>query len=300
MKKICTILAFLPALLGAADSSQEEYTLLVSSYENKDWKGVIETAKSSLKGDAESPFIGDLYYMTGVAYFNEGDYGIAEEYFSNFLQKSSAAKYFEDSIIYKFKIAEEYERGAGKHLMGWEFMPKWASGQDDAMKIYDEVIATLPHHEVAAKALANKSKMQWKRGKYKEAVDQYQTLINRFPKNELTPEAYSNIAMIYYEQSTEEFPGSDLIELAVLNLKKFKADFPGDEKVAQAEVMMGKMQNHYAKDLWESATYFEKKGKLVAARLYYEAIIQKYPASQYVSDATERMTVISAVLPEQV
>lgn len=298
MKKIYTLLVLLPALAWAANSSQEEYTLITSSYEKKDWKGVIETAKNSLKGKRESPFIGDMYFMTAVAYYNQGDFTLAEQYFSNFLEKSSSPKYFEDSIIYKFKIAEAYENGAGKHLMGYEFLPKWASAEDEAMTLYDEVIATLPHHEVAAKALANKSRMKWRQGKYKDAVDHYQTLITRFPKNVLTPEAYTNVAKIYLQQSKEEFAGVDLIEHAFINLKKFKADFPGDEKVLEAENLMVQMQDLYAKDLWESATYFEKKQKTQSARLYYEAIVQRYPSSQYVNDAKDKLEVLTAVLED--
>ena len=70
-------------------------------------------------------------------------------------------------------------------MLGWEKMPQWVSAHEDALNIYDEVIATLPRHDVAARSLFNKARMLSGDGKYKESIDSYQILIRRFPKHQL-------------------------------------------------------------------------------------------------------------------
>jgi len=300
MRKTILLLALLPTLICASENAQDNYNVLLTSYQKQNWQGLIEHAKDSFKEYPDSPFLSDIYFFTGVAYFNKGDFGLANMYFSNFLQKYATPKYFEEAIIYKFKIAEEFEKGAGKHLLGWEQMPQWASAYDDALELYDEVLATLPNHEIAAKALANKSRMQRKEGKYKESIDQYQTLIRRFPKNPLAPEAYLNIAQIYFEQSRDECPSADYLELAKVNLRKFKNDFPSDNKVSNAEAMMQEMQDEYAKDLWNSAIYFDKKQKKVSAELYLRAIVQRYPDSSFAKDASEKLSTLKSSSPDKI
>jgi len=99
------------------------------------------------------------------------------------------------------QIAEKYEKGAKKHVMGWEAMPQWASGYEDAIALYDEVISTLPRHDIAAKATFNKAGMLAREEKYKESIELFQNLIRKFPKHQLAPESYLAVARTYFEES---------------------------------------------------------------------------------------------------
>lgn len=295
---LCSVVVLpMACLLAAPVSVNDNYSSALNAYQKKQWGQVIDHSKLIIKDFSDSAFLSDIYFLTGVAYFQKRDYEMSNYYFSQFLEKYSTPKYFEEALEFKFKIAEKFELGAGKHLFGWESMPRWLPSWEEAYALYDEVIKTLPRHEITAKALHNKARMFTADGKFKEAVDAYQTLIRRFPKNPLAPDAYLLIAEVYLKESLENYPDRDYLEQARLNLKKFRYDFPREDKIVRAESIFSEMQDRYAKDLWDSAEYFLKKKKHPSAFLYYNSILSKYPESRYAQSAIERIRELSRKNP---
>ena len=270
-------------------SPQQEYNEAVLAFRSKNWEGLKHCAKKIIDTSPHSPFLPDLYFYMGVALFHQGDYDHANQYFSDFLKYYASPKHFEEVFLYKFQIAEKFQRGAKKHLMGLSSLPRWVPAWEEAYPIYDEVITSLPRHELAAKALFNKGEMLWEEGRYGEAIEIYESLIRRFSKSPLAPKSYVVIAKIYFDQSKQSFPDPNFLDQAKLNRKRFKRDFPGDAKVEEVEKIFQSMQNFYAEDLWESAKYFDKKKKPASSIIYYTSIVKKYPDTPYASLALQRI-----------
>ncbi len=294
------MIASLSALEDDGLSMQEAYNVALESFQKREWNQLKSQSKQAIEAFPASPFLSDLYYYVGVAYFSQHDYEMANFYFSQFLEKYATPKYFEEAVVYKYLIAEQFQKGERKHLMGVEAMPRIVSAWDDAYAIYDEVIATLPRHEVAAKALFNKAEMKIEEGDSKEAIELYQTMIRRFPKHNLTPKAYLAIAKSFLQESQGNFPDKEFLEQAQLNYRKFRAEFPGEDRLVDAEAMLAQMQDRYARDLWESANYYDKKQKFQSSFLYYLSIVRNYPESKYAHLALQRVSEIKIHHPDKV
>ena len=141
MKKIF----FVVATALQAVSPQEAYNAALVAFHEKQWEKVRLEAREVFEKAPESPFLSDLYFYVGSAYFHQKDYEQANFYFSEFLKKYASPKYFEEAIVYKFQIAEAYQKGAKKHVMGMASMPQWIPARDDAYALYDEVTALGTH-----------------------------------------------------------------------------------------------------------------------------------------------------------
>ena len=279
---------------------QEEYNVALVAFQKKKWNDVKLHAKKVIDLAPDSPFVTELLFYMGAAYFHQKDFDLANYYFTQFLKDYNSPKYFEEAIVYKFHIGEEFQKGARKHLLGYEKLPKMTSAWEDAYLIYDEVITTLPRHEVAAKALYNKASMQRLEGKFAESIETYQTLIRRFPKDPLAPKSYVAVAESYCSESKDLFPDRDFLDQARLNAKKFRRDFPSDVRTDEVDKMLSTMQNNYAQDLWESANYFAKKKKMQSSILYYTSIVRKYPESKYASLALKKISQLKVNYPVEV
>lgn len=279
---------------AVGQSVEDRYGSALSAYQKKEYKAVIEDAKFIIQNAPASPLAAETTFILAVSYFQLKDFDLANNYFSQFIEKYATKEHFEEAIEYKYKIAEEFELGSGRHMFGLEKLPKWVSAWEDALELYDEVIKTLPNHEVAAKAMYRKAGMLRNDRKFKEALEAYRTITRRFPKHPLAPESYLEIAKTYTEQSKVEFADRDFLQQARLNYKRFKRDFPSEERLIEAEALLVQMQDTYAKELWVSAQYFEKKKKYDAARLYYEKIARLYPESTYAKEAVAKLSISEA------
>ncbi len=274
----------------ATMSVQEHYSAAMSAYQEQNWEMVIHHCVIVIKNFGSSPFAQEAYFYLGAGYFHTGEFEFSNRFFSKYLKRQATPKFFEEAIQYKFKIAEKFHKGARLHVLGLENMPKWVPARDEAIAIYDEVITALPHHELAAQALFGKAKLLLKAEEYKSSVETYQVLIRRFPKHPLAVESYIGVSEVYLTQAQAEYPDQDFLDLSEINLRKFRQNFPGDEKIAVAEKMMLDMKEVYASDLYDTGRFYERTSKPHAAYIYYTRILAKYPETKVSGFANKRLS----------
>ncbi len=277
----------------ATMSVQEHYSAAMDAYQKKDWEELIHQAMIITKNFPSTPFANESLFYLGVGYFNLREFEESNQYFSTYLKRNATPKHFEDAIQYKFSIAEKFQNGAKKRVLGWEGMPKILPAREDALNIYEEVITALPHDELAAKALFGKAKLLFKEEEFKSSVEAFQTLIRRFPKNPLAAESYIGIGEVYLTQCKKQYPDPDFLDLAEINLRKFRLDFPGEDRVVIAEKMFLDMQEVYAASLFETGQYFERTKKPHASIIYYNKVVSNYPATHAAKLSEKRLDALN-------
>ncbi len=280
----------------ATASVQEHYSFSQDAYQKKNWNEVVRQNIIIIKNFPDSPFTEEAMFYLGVGYFYINEYELANENFSDYLKKLSAPKHFEEVMKYKFLIAEGFRNGNKKRLLGLQKMPKIIPAKEEALTIYEEVITALPNHDFAAQSLFGKAEILLSQEEFRTCIETFQTLIRRFSKHPLAPESYVGIAKSYLAQCKVQYPDPDFLDLAEINLRKFKQDFPREDKVSTVESMLEEMKEIYAKSLYDVAKFFERTKKANAAKIYYSQIIAKYPNTKLASISNKRLEVINAKL----
>ena len=266
----------------ATDYFQDIYK---NANQKKQWIAVLKDSRKLISGFPDSPFVSEAYYFQGIAFFELGDFDFSNEAFSKYLRNETTPKYFEQSIEYKFKIAEKFYEGAKRHLLGLKKLPRVLPAKDEALDIYEEIITTLPRHDLTARSLFKKGMLLYEFSDYKLSIEAFQILIRRFPKHHLAPEGYIGIQKVYLKQSKQEFTDPDVLELAEINLERFKSSFPGEPRVEKVNKMLIEMKDYFAKNLFEIGSFYQRTKKDDAAAIYYAKILSKYPQSSYAEKA---------------
>ena len=281
----------------ATMSPEEHAKLAYDAFEEYDWKEAAKQFNILALNYPLSDMNKEAYFYSGVAYFNNEEYEFSNIQFTNYIKSQNNAKYYEEAIEYKFLVAEAFRNGARRHIMGYKQLPTWLSATEMAIDTYDEVIAALPCHDLAAQALYAKAFLLWDEDSFRESIDTFQILIKRFPKNELAPESYLCINRVYLEQSKREFQNPDLLSLAQLNARKFARDFPGEERLAEANEDVLAIKEVYANGLYETGQYYERKGSPKASLLYYKKAIEKFPETKVSELCKQRFYAITGEFP---
>jgi outer membrane protein assembly factor BamD (BamD/ComL family) len=275
-------------------SAQEYNGYLQQATNDKDWWAVVDYANILSYHFATSPFAQDAAFLIGEAYLNLGHPLMANDYFTAYLNNPNAPRRFEEAIAYKFSIAERFQNGEKKQLFNSHKAPKILSAKEDAIVIYDEVIATLPHSELAAKSLLGKAKIQAELEDYKQSLETLDLLIRRFPKHELAAEAYLEKIHVYNMQCQGRSLDPDLLDLAEVTLRKFRLVFPRESRLSEAESYIHKMEEAFAANLLDTGTFFQKTKKTPAAKIYYSKVIAKYPKTPAAIVAQEKLNDLRA------
>jgi outer membrane assembly lipoprotein YfiO len=272
-------------------SVQECYSLFLQAFEEKKWKELINYTQKVLRQFPDTPFAEEARYYQGVAYFHLGDYDLSNSLFSSYLKQSSAPKFFEEALTFKFTIAEKFRGGTKRHLFGSRKLPSWASAKEEALKIYDEVAQALPAHEIAAKSLLSKGDLLLQTEEFAESISTLEGLTRNFPKSEEALKAFVLIGKNYLVQINPKQQDMDLLSKAEINIRKLKEAFPqAEDRIQEVVKMLDRMKEVYAGSLFEVAQFFERTKKKNAAVIYYSKIIAQYPQTKSAEKSQKRMT----------
>lgn len=273
----------------ASVSPQEHFELGSQAIDACNWKEAARQFYIVSYNFPANPYGQEAFFYLGVAYFYLKEYDFANNAFSQYLKAHSNPRLFQEAVEYKYAIAERFKEGAKRRFFGTKKMPKWASGTSMALTIYDEVIAAVPCHEIAAQALVSKGMLLWQLKDYRQSVESFQMVIRRFPKHELAPECYVFISQVYLEQSWYEFQNPDVLAFAQINLRKFQQDFPREERLCEAQENVQQIKEIYARGLYDTGRFYERTCKWRAALIYYHNAIHQFPDTCVAQACQERI-----------
>lgn len=261
----------------ATRSPAEHFELGCKAFEDHNWKEAARQFRVVSRNYPNTTIGQDSNYYLGISYFYLEEYEFANDAFSQYLKCVNNPQFFQETVELKFAIAEKFKNGAKRRFFGTKQLPKWAPAKSLALTIYDEVIAAVPSHEIAAQALVSKGCLLWSMKDYHECIQSFQMVIKRFPKSELTPECYLLISKVFLEQCKYEFQNPDILAFAHINLRKFKQDFPRDERIVEAEGNVLAIKEVYAKGLYDTGQFYERTLKPRASIIYYYNAIKLFP-----------------------
>jgi outer membrane protein assembly factor BamD (BamD/ComL family) len=264
----------------------------------EDWSYTLHHARLLATRCSETPYAADAWYYVGVAYYYMKEYGHAARAFSTYLDTSTAPKFFEEALLYKFDIATQYEKGQCSRLFGKRYLPKFRPEKANALEMYDEIIAAMPREEVAIISTFRKGRMLGKMRDFKLANETFETLIRRYPKHPLAIEAYIAISELFLKQAHDEFPDGELVERAKLNAEKFARHFPGESRIEEAEAITADLQETVAASLYELADFYVRTKKPRAATIYFATVMKQFPTTSYAEQSKEQLANLKETFAE--
>ncbi len=283
----------------ATATVEEHYKLGMTALTNKDWDEAMHQFRVVTINFPDSSWGKEAHYFLGVSYYHIDDKDMANQSFTTYLQENANPAYFEETFQYKLAIGDAFFRNnAKRHMFGYEKLPAWMPDQDLALSIYDEVIRSMPHNDLAAKALLSKGDLLKKREEFRQSIDAYNQVIRKFPRTEFAQDAYSRIAKTYLKQAELDTHNPDILPLAQINLKKFAQDFPRDDKVQKAEDMFHEMKEIFASALFETGQFYERKKQPKASVLYYYSASEQFPDTKVAKSCKERLDALQAYCDE--
>lgn len=268
---------------------EDHWELGLQYLDQKNWKQACKQFNIVASNFPNATMGQDACFFLGVCWMNLNELDFANDAFTLYLKCKNNPAYFLEAIQYKFEIAEAFRCGAKRRILNTKQLPKWGDSTKLALQIYDEVIAAMPCHELAAQALYSKGQMHWVNKQYRESIECYQAICKRFPKNPLAPNSYIVINKIYLDQCQNEFQNPDILAFAQINLKRFKQEFPREERLEEAESDVMCIKEVYAKGLYETGQFYERTYHPHASVIYYSNAIRQFPDTQVAGLCRDRL-----------
>lgn len=219
----------------------------------------------------------EAYYYLGFSFYHLNELDLANATWNIYIQEEAEPSLLEDVMQAKLDIANRCHQGARGRLFGCRPFPKWSSGENLAMEIYDEIIATTPTSDLAASALIDRARLFCKQSAYQEAIDSLYLMVRRFPQHELAPVSYLTMQEVYLAWARADGQNPDTLSLAETALDRFAGSFPKDERLSQAKCLFATIRDVQAFSFYKTALFYKRLKFPQAAIMYCKATIRQFP-----------------------
>jgi outer membrane protein assembly factor BamD (BamD/ComL family) len=277
-----------PAFAQRLEDVQALHMATVEAWERADWPAVKKSAQALLKDYKQTAFAQEAVFHLGAAHCQLQEELLALQALDQYLLQP-APRHFEEALELKLVIAERFAQGRWKPLFDVASLPRVVPADEDALRILDEVIAAIPSHPLAARALLSKGKLLKAQRETRGATDSFQQVIRKFPRDVLAQEAFVQIAAMYGELSRTHFHDANLLDMAEINLAKFERAFPGSARLEEARSHLRDMRERYASGYLETAAFYRRVKKLGASAFYYACVLRQYPETAAVPEAVKEL-----------
>lgn len=251
-------------------------------FQQKRYNEAIDNFRFLISSYPQSDLVPRTHYAIGDAYFNQGEYEKAISSYKVVIESYPGSD-----------IAPEAMRSIQYSLMA-------LGREDEVIKDIDSYITTNPTSPFALDFQFKKAELVYTGRKYKDAITEYETIIQRFPDSERAAEAlywmiksYLNLndeenANKTYQRLISKYPKSDYTALSLLELglyaKKINAIFRAESLFSQ---LVQKYPNHQsaAQASFEMALIRLAVGDTISAMQKFREVSENYPNTGYASQS---------------
>ncbi len=241
-----------------------------------------------------SVYAAEALFRIGLIQQKDGRYYKAFETYQLLTSRYPNSEKFTQVIGEQYRIASDLSEGKRVKIWGW--LPGFRN-RERAIQYFETIVQTAPYSDYAPLALMNAAKGYKQINESEAAIDALDRMINTYPRNVLTPDAYLKIAEthaslvdgpLYDQASTKD---------AITYYEDYMILFPGDGGMATAEKGLDKMKTVLSRSKLELGDYYYKYRKnYKAAKVLYNEAITVYPDSAVATEARQKLAVIDAKL----
>lgn len=211
-------------------------------------------------------------------------------------------------IVYKYPnnprfsqvIADQYRISSaladGKRSYMWGVIPGFRN-REKAIEYFERVVANAPFSDYAPLSLMNIARGHQRMDASEEAIDALDRMINSYPRNVLTPDAYLKLAETHAALVDGAAYDQASTKAAITYYEDYLIQFPGDAGAANAEQGLAGMKSMLAESKMILADYYYKyRRNYKAARVFYNEAITTYPDSPVAQRARTMLADVDARL----
>lgn len=244
-----------------------------------------------------SVYAAEALFRTGLIQQKRRQYHKAFQTYQILVSGYPNSEKFNQVIGEQYRIASDLNEGKRAKTVWW--LPGFKS-RERAVAYFETIVITAPYSDYAPLALMNAAKGYKKMNETPAAIDALDRMINTYPRNVLTPDAYLRIAETH--ASLVDGPAYDQASTqdAITYYEDYMILFPGHNGMAPAEKGLAEMKTVLARSKMVIADYYFKHRKnYKAAKVFYNEAITAYPDSPVAKEARDKLVVVDARLEEQ-
>lgn len=277
---------------AAKDTPEAQYLFSMEYFDSGDYRRAVDEFDKLIKTFPQSKWAAEAQFHIGVCHEKMNDIGKASEAFRNMIDRYPYSERLNDAVEHQFELAEAMMDGKKTKFLGMSILP----AQDTAAELYQHIVRSAPYGPYGAVAQYRLGDAYTAIGNFDEAERAYQAVIDEYPTSEYAPKAKYKIAETSYKAATKEEHRSEKTDEAIQNFEGFKKEYPQSGLQYEADEAIVALREKKARQIYKTASFYDKRGRLKSARMYYDDVIQSFPETAAAKEAQARLVGVDKAL----
>lgn len=275
----------------AKDTPERSFEYAKTFYDSKDYDEAIKGFEALISSFPLSDLAGEAQYYIGRSYEAMQKYYYAYLAYQKVIDEYPGSKRIAEVIAKEYEIADFFYNQEKAKILGKSI--GMFSSKDKALEIFQKIVSDAPYGEYGPLAQYKIGIYYRDTARYKEAIDEFNKLIDNYPQSKLVVEARYEIAICLFEIAAQRDYKQADIDKAIREFQDFLTDCSEDKLTAEALNKLSELKQKKAEGIFSIAQFYEKQGDLDSALIYYKEIRDSLGDTPWVIKAVERILVIN-------
>lgn len=274
----------------AKDTPERSFEYAKTFYDSKDYDEAIKGFEALISSFPLSDLASEAQYYIGRSYEAMRKYYYAYLAYQKVIDEYPGSERITEVIAKEYEIADFFYSQEKAKILGKSI--GMFSSKEKALEIFQKIVSDAPYGEYGPLAQYKIGIYYRDTARYKEAIDEFNKLIDNYPQSKLIIEARYEIAVCLFETAAQRDYKQADISKAIREIQDFLTDYPEDKLTAEAVKKLSKLKQKKAEGIFSIAQFYEKQGDLDSALIYYKEIRDSLGDTSWVIKAVERILVI--------
>lgn len=270
------------------ETPKEQFDWAKSLLDAKDYKRSIGEFEKLIKHYPLSKLASSAQFYIAEIYENTHEYYKAFKNYQLVIDKYPYSEKVDEIIKRQYRIGNLFYTGQKAKIFGMAIVP----AQEKAIEIFGQVVENAPYGEYADISQFKLGQCHMDQNDYINAALAFKEIIENYPKSTLIDDAKYQIAVCAANAATGPQYNEEDTEKAVAEFKEFVKRYPDSQMEKEARSFIRELENQSAEKDFDIARFYEKRGNLKSALIYYEEVVVKYPKTEFAAKALEKIQVI--------
>ncbi len=274
--------------------AKDQLIVAQDAFDKKDYGLALKAARRVVRVWPTSDYCAQAQFLVGRCYEQRHQDERAFKEYQVLIEKYPTAVHYEEVLQRQYGIANRFL--AGQWFRLWDYVPFFPSMEKTA-GLFEKVVKNGPYSDIGPQAQMKIGEARVKQGNYPEAVKAYEKAADRYnDRPQIAADALYHQGLAYHKEAASAEYDQSTAAQAIATFKDFMELYPADPRVAEAQKLIVQLKTEQARGSFETARFYEKNGKWLGARTYYNEVVsllQEDPNSPYATQARERIDAIN-------
>lgn len=245
----------------------------------------IQQFELVLKKYPKSRVAPESQYRLGTIYEEQGDLIKAHKAYQSLIKSYPQSERFEEVVEREYQIGTNFLSGTKGKMMGLELRPSLPL----AVEVFKGIVEAAPYGAFGDKAQFNLGVAYQRSGKYDDASEAFQGLIDQYPQSSLVQEARLQLAEVAYAKASSQTRDQSALDTAAQQAAGYLQRYPDAENAEKAAKIQQVVDERNAEKNYRIGLYYEKDNYLESALIYYRDTAKRYANTAWGQKAAEKL-----------